>query len=130
MMWCESWNELCWVSLYCNLDIALNMCFFWDTVHICKRWVINYCISSIEYNVFDVSVCGLRECAARLTSPFCWRKAASVGGWRLLFWDQYTVLRHLAMLVRWYGAVSRKNGTSFAGLPFGYNVKYISRRIC
>lgn len=51
--------------------ILLSMCVFYDTVHICKLWVINYCISSIEHNVFDVSVGGLCECAAQLISLFC-----------------------------------------------------------
>jgi len=51
--------------------ILLEICVICDAVHICKRWLINYCISSIEHNVFDMSVCGPCECAAQLTSLFC-----------------------------------------------------------
>ena len=93
VMWCGSWNEFCWVCLYCNLEILHEICVFFDTVHICKHWVINDSISSIEHNVFDVSVCGLYKCAAQL-SVFCWCKASSqwmVGACcfeiHILFWD-------------------------------------------
>lgn len=54
-----------------------------------------------------------------------------VSGWlAVLFWDKYTVLRRLAMPTRWYGAISQKNETSFAGLLCTCTVTYISKRIC
>jgi hypothetical protein len=57
------------VDIVCTVIlILLEIGIFCDTVHICKLWVINYCISSIEHNVFDMSVCGLCECAAQLMS--------------------------------------------------------------
>jgi hypothetical protein len=61
----------CVEFVYTVILILLEIGVFCDTVHICKLWVINYCISSPEHNVFDVSVSGVRECAAQLTSLFC-----------------------------------------------------------
>ena len=123
--WCDVEVKMSCVEFVCTVIlILLSVCVFYNTVHICKLWVINYCISSIEHNVFDVSVCGPRECAVQLTSLFCWHKASC----------QWVVgaccFEISTLLLRWYGAISQKNETSFAGLPCADNVRCISKRIC
>jgi len=49
----------CVEFVYTVILILLEIGVFCHTVHVCKLWVINYCISSIEHNMFDMSVSGV-----------------------------------------------------------------------
>ena len=99
--------------------------FFWGHCKHCKRWIKNYCISTIEHDLFDASVCGLCECATEMTSLF-WCKALCqwvVGtrrfGISTLSWDIWQCSP---------GDTAPYRGKTRCQLP--ENVMYISKRIC